>query len=338
MKIHLFKTAQGEPPTHMIAVPETANQFGYHIRDGCPCCNAPLEQSRPSVASEPPAETMPPDAHGAFLSGYAASRLFFTYARCSGCGARYCPTYYSQEQLDRLYSRQAENMSEAPLDARLRTQSRYVRLLMQHSSRADDFLEIGADNGSFAQSCAAMATFRHFWLHEPNVEVHPTIAERMKGYSYTAIAGRFNAGNIGRETVSTAAMIHVLDHLLDPLRMLREMFEVLQPNGVLLIVTHDSSSLMARTLGKRWPPYTLQHPQLYTPNALSVLLSRAGFDSTHVEKTLNYFPLFYFASAACSVLGIRTSVFPKDKGPLLGLKLGNIAFVARKPARVPSPE
>jgi len=271
---------------------------------------------------------MSAEAHGSFVSGYRARRLFFTYVACPQCGAAYCPLYYSQAQLDRLYSRQAENMSEAPLAARLRTQEGYARLLLEHAPRGGDYLEIGADNGSFAARCDG---FRRYWLHEPNAEVHRAIAERLQGRDFE-IRERFEPAALAAGSISTAVMIHVLDHLLDPLAMLRAIGAALEPGGVLLVVTHDASSLLARALGRRWPPYALQHPQLYTPGALKALLARSGFETRRVEKTLNYFPAFFLARAGLDVLGLPRLIPASLQGPLVGLRLGNIAALAVKHA------
>jgi SAM-dependent methyltransferase len=269
--------------------------------------------------------------HGKFLSGYSTERMFFSYVGCSICGAAYCPVYYSQEHLDRLYVRQAENMAEAPLEARLRTQARYARLLLEHSRRAGQFLEIGADNGSFAQACAQVADFEKFWLYEPNEEVRDAIKLRLRGKNVIIRTDRFSSGQLVPQSVSTAALIHVLDHLLDPLAALRDLRAVLEPGGVLLIITHDASSLLARVLGKRWPPYTLQHPHLFTPTSLRTLLDRAGLQTIKIDKTVNYFPLFYFARAACTILGSNPRILRQVDGPLLGLRLGNVAAIAQRP-------
>src|SRR5262245_12773182 len=115
---------------------------GDYLRvEFCPCCGAPAADAERRIASSPPAETLSPDRHGAFLSGYSHARVFFTYFECSKCSALFCPTYYRQSQLDGLYGRQAENMVSVPLPARRRTQESYARLLRRHSRMGGHFLE-----------------------------------------------------------------------------------------------------------------------------------------------------------------------------------------------------
>lgn len=299
-------------------------------RDQCPCCGAPSSSASPKVYSEPRAEDMSADAHGRFLSGYTAHRVFFSYFECDDCSALYCPVYYNQEQLTRLYAHQDENMAEAPFEARRRTQEAYASLLMRHSRGGGGFLEIGADIGLFADACAQSGRFDRFHLYEPNLEVHPELARRFGGRSFEIRSTQFAASDVPAGSVSTAAMIHVLDHLLDPAAVLRQLREILEPGGVLLIVTHDTRSLMARALGRRWPPFTLQHPHLFSPLSMRRLLESAGLECVGVDKTVNYFPLTYLARAGLAVLGLPPRLLPSWEKPLAGLRLGNIGAIARR--------
>jgi SAM-dependent methyltransferase len=305
---------------------------GDYLRvEFCPCCGAPAADAERRVASSPPAETLSPDRHGAFLSGYTHARVFFTYFECSRCSALFCPTYYRQSQLDGLYGRQAENMVSVPLAARKRTQENYARLLRRHSRMAGNFLEIGPDIGLFASSFGRAGSFDHFWLYEPNRDVHQSLADNFRGLRFTINPGIFRASDVPAQSLSTAVMIHVLDHLLQPKEFLQEVRASLEPGGVVLIVTHDCASVLARALGRRWPPYTLQHPQLFSERSLAALLQASGFDVVETVKTTNYFPLPFLMRAALTVFGLPEGFAPAGEKPLLGLKLGNLGTIARKP-------
>jgi SAM-dependent methyltransferase len=310
---------------------ESAGPMNFLLRDRCPCCGTPIGAARVKAASSPPAESLSEAEHGRFLSGYTSKRVFFTYLECETCTGLFCPIYYDQEQLSRLYAHQAENMAEAPLEARGRTQRGYAELLMRHVRGGGGFLEIGADIGLFAQACAELDDFERFWLYEPNLDVHAELKSRFAGRSAVVRSDIFSSSHLPAGSVSAAAMIHVLDHLLDPVAALVELREVMEPGGALLIVTHDAQSLLARGLGRRWPPFTLQHPHLFSPASMRRLLASAGFECLEIAKTTNYFPATHFARAALSILGLRPDVIPAWQKPLVGLRLGNIGAVARRP-------
>lgn len=301
----------------------------YLSRDACPCCGESAARAQPEIASCPPAEALPFSEHSQFVSGYRARRVFFTYFRCEICDALFCRTFYTEGQLASLYGRQAENMADVPLDARNKTQDGYARLLMSHSCGAGSFLEIGPDIGLFAQRCAQLGSFERFWLYEPNRDVHAELARRLHDVPHTIHATMRPTSDVPKASVSTAALIHVLDHLLHPEAFLGDLAERLERDGVLLIVTHNTGSLLARLLGRRFPPFALQHPQLYSPRAMTRLLDRAGFRVVEITSAVNYFPLMHLARACFAVLGLPAPL-PQLTLPLIPIRLGNMAVIARK--------
>lgn len=307
----------------------TIAQHGYLTRSACPCCSAPTTRAVPTIASDPPAESLPPENHGAFMSGYGARRVFFTYHRCGACGALYCPVFYTLEQLEKLYGRQIENMAEVPLAARQRTQKGYADLLMKYSRRGGGFLEIGADIGLFAAHCAKLGSFDNMWLFEPNRNVHAELTGRLGSQPHSVHVEMRPTDDVPPGSVSAAALIHVLDHLLDPAEFLSLLRRKLEDDGVTLVVTHNVRSLLARVLGRRFPPFALQHPQLYSPLSITRLLERTGFDVIEIREAVNYFPLIHLARAGLSILGLPNPM-PNLHGPSLPVKLGNMVVAARK--------
>jgi len=80
------------------------------------------------------------------------------------------------------------------------------------------------------------------------------------------------------ERYDVITLIHVIEHLLDPLTTLRKCHDLLKPDGSLIISTPNSSGLGSRILKKYWrgwePP---RHIYLYNPDTLSTLVQKAGF-------------------------------------------------------------
>lgn len=304
----------------------------YLHRTECPFCAVPAADSRTEVTSEPPAESLSFGEHGAFLSGYTTRRVYFSYYRCNACRGLYCPVYFTQMQLDQLYSRQAENMADVPLAARVATQHGYMEILERHGGLRGNYLELGPDIGLFAEICADRGEYSKFHLYEPNREVHPALAARFQGRDAVISADRYQSGQLPKAGINTAVAIHVVDHLINPAELLRELYDDLVPGGMLFLVTHNEASLLARVLGSRWPPYTLQHPLLYSPASITRLLERCGFQVREVVLSRNYFPLTHLIRAGFTVAGLERLAPRFDHPFSLGLRLGNIATVACKPA------
>ncbi|MGE3274348.1 MAG: class I SAM-dependent methyltransferase [Vicinamibacterales bacterium] len=71
-------------------------------------------------------------------------------------------------------------------------------------------------------------------------------------------------------------LVDVIEHTTDPLQLLREAAALLAPDGRLVIVTPDVSSLAARLLGWRWWHFRLAHVGYFSTSTLERLCVRAG--------------------------------------------------------------
>jgi hypothetical protein len=124
-------------------------------------------------------------------------------------------------------------------------------------------------------------------------------------------------------------MIHVLDHLLDPAGILRELRGKLLPGATVVIVTHNESSLLRRMFARRWPAFCLQHPALYNPRSMRSLIESAGYELVQIKRTVNYFPLQFLVKHLLWAIGLKVESTPAFGGLSIGLKLGNMITVAR---------
>jgi SAM-dependent methyltransferase len=304
----------------------------YLSRTSCPSCGTAVAEAKVAQASTPAAEDLSFDRHSRFAAGYDTDRVFFSYFKCPECQLQYCPQFYTQDQLEHLYGHQQENMGEVPLAARRAAQDRYADFLLKHTTGQRGFLEVGPDIGLFARHCAENWTFDHFWLFEPNREVTGDLEDAVKGHEKDIFFTMWPNDDVPNASVSAMALIHVLDHLLEPVVFLEELYEKLEPGGALLTVTHNCESFLAKFLSKRFPPYALQHPQLYSPQSIRSVFEKAGFEVLETRAAVNYFPVMHLVRAAFTVLGFP-GLFPKNQGPTIPIRLGNMATVARKPVR-----
>lgn len=298
-----------------------------YLHRSCPCCGKAPEVSEP-VASRTAAETMDFDSLVPVWNGFFKEKSFFTYIRCTGCGLLYAPVFFTGPQLEQLYAQMPPNMDVVPISALRETQRGYYLTLKRHSALEGGFVEIGPDVGLFTENCVREGNYSQYWLFEPNRDVEAALHATMQDKPHKVIHEMFGFGEVPDNAASTAVMIHVLDHLLDPVATLRELRQKMPPGSRLVIVTHDESSLLRRLIGARWPAFCLQHPQIYNPKSMRAILKAAGFSVVELSKTVNHFPVSFLLKHLLWALGLKAGWVPSFGGLTVGLKLGNMITVA----------
>lgn len=294
----------------------------------CPCCGS-SQSARPEVYTPVDAAKLSFRELIPQWNGFFKEKSIFSYVRCSTCGLLYAPVFFDNGQLSNLYAQMPPNMDEVPLSALKATQRGYFEALKRHSSLTGGFMEMGPDVGLFTENCVREGNFSEYWLLEPNRTVEETLASVVKGKPYHIIQDLHGFSQVPERSTMVAVMIHVLDHLLDPVPMLLHLKKTLTPDATLLLVTHNESSLLRRVTGSRWPAFCLQHPQIYNPQSIRKMLDVAGFDVLEVSKTANYFEIRFLVKHLLWTAGWRTHRVPNFGHAVVGLKLGNMLTVAR---------
>lgn len=298
-----------------------------YLSRACPVCGD-RHTDQVTIHSEVKAESMSFDALIPGWNGFFKDKVFFTYARCGGCGLLYAPIFFNGSQLEQLYGQMPCNMAEVPLEALRRTQRKYFEALKNCSDLEGGFIEVGPDIGLFTENCVREGRYDEYWLFEPNRDVLPALSKIVEGRKFHIIHDMFGFPRVPDHAASAAVMIHVLDHLLDPVAILRELRQKLKPGSRLLLVTHDESSLLRRLVGWRWPAFCLQHPQIYNPESMRVLLETAGFEVLQHSKTVNFFQIDFLLKHLLWAFGIKVQSVPSFGQLTLGLKLGNMLTIA----------
>ena len=298
-----------------------------YISRVCPICsdNPP---AKTAISSAQKAESLSLKMLTQYWNGFFKDKIFFSYARCEGCGLLFCPIFFSYDQLEQLYSQMPANMVEVPQQALRDTQYGYFKYLKNYSPLTGGFIEIGPDIGLFTEQCVREGHFDEYWLFEPNREVKPALEAVVKDHKSQIIHEMTDFSAIPDSTATTAVIIHVMDHLLDPVATLTELRKKMTKDATLMIVTHDESSLLRRVVGWRWPAFCLQHPQIYNFSSTRALLEAAGFNIAEQHKTVNFFKLSFLLKHALWAFGFKIKSVPNFGNFTLGLKLGNILTIA----------
>lgn len=95
-------------------------------------------------------------------------------------------------------------------------------------------------------------------------------------------------------------IVDVIEHVSDPIGLLRQARELLAPHGMLLITTPDRRSLAARLMRWNWWHYRVAHIGYFDPATLGAAIEKSGLGLSALRRPSWHFPASYLVERVTS--------------------------------------
>jgi 2-polyprenyl-3-methyl-5-hydroxy-6-metoxy-1,4-benzoquinol methylase len=216
--------------------------------------------------------------------------------RCARCGlvrteaggeAPYDEAYYSAHELaDRLAaSGPRERLIERAYEVFMDPRSSWIRRLPllpirnrlgglpPGSLAPGDLLDVGSGDGAFM-----FRAQRRGW-RVVGVEVNEAAVASARRAGLQVVLGDLASAEFTPSSFDVVRAWHVLEHVPDPVGLLKEMARLVRPEGVVIVGVPDFGSAARRMLGARWsglqPQFHLHH---FERRTLRQAFANAGLD------------------------------------------------------------
>lgn len=144
--------------------------------------------------------------------------------------------------------------------------------------RGGRFLEIGCGAGDHLGAMVELG-----WDAE-GIDVDPAAVATARARALRVRCGDVGDAGFTEGSFDAIGLSHVIEHVDDPTRLLRDCRRLLRPGGTLVLVTPNAASFGHARYGRAWlsldPP---RHLRLYTPAALERVVRAAGFATVTVR-------------------------------------------------------
>jgi 2-polyprenyl-3-methyl-5-hydroxy-6-metoxy-1,4-benzoquinol methylase len=164
-----------------------------------------------------------------------------------------------------------------------------ARTLLDVGAAAGLLVKVARDQGLEAQGV------------EPS---HDLVAAARRLHGVELIQGTIPHERLRGARFDVVFLADVIEHVADPMALLRAARELVAPGGALVVVTPDVSSVARRLLGKRWWHFRLAHVSYFDAASLEAACARAGLGVERrfraqwsfnvgylAERLLRYLPL-----------------------------------------------
>ena len=153
-------------------------------------------------------------------------------------------------------------------------------------------LDVGSGNGSF------IAKMRGLGWDVQGLEIDENAASfARKTFDLPITVGTLEDANFPEHAFDVVTLSHVVEHLYDPMGVLRECRRILAPGGRVVVVTPNLDSLLHNRFKKAWRGLeTPRHFMLFTSSTLERCGVQAGFETEGIRSTARAARHFYRAS------------------------------------------
>lgn len=219
--------------------------------------------------------------------------------RCADCGFVFAEGA-EVEHLTALYERLSDPGYEDTQEPRALQMRWLLRTALHAHPAARSLLDVGAGTGLLVAE-AARTGLRAVGVEPSRALVH----SGMNAYNISMVDGVFPHPDLEGERFDLVFLVDVIEHVAEPLRLLRACADALGEGGVLVVVTPDRGSLAARALGRRWWHLRLAHVGYFDRSSLARAVDACGLVAVRETRARWFFRVAYLAERAARYLPLR---------------------------------
>jgi len=255
------------------------------------CGSAKPEKWKPSSLDRP----LEPSDFQITDSRYGVTLTLF---RCKACGFIFAD---DQEVADlvSLYERLEDNEYENGLENRSLQMRRIANEVRKAHPAGRTLLDIGAGIGLMVNE-SRKAGFEAIGI-EPS---HSLVEAGKRLLSLDLLQGIFPHPAVAGRQFDVISLVDVIEHVSDPVGLLRECGKALQKDGLLTVVTPDVASAAARMMGRRWWHLRLAHVGYFDGRSMATAAKNAGLEIVSTTRAVWSFPVSYLAERLAVYLPI----------------------------------
>jgi SAM-dependent methyltransferase len=190
-------------------------------------------------------------------------------------------------------------------------------------------LEIGCSSGFFLEELLEEG-FKEVFGCEPSVEAKEKAGPTVKNNIYS---GFFKRGIYKDNSFDLVCSFQTLDHLSDPVEVVKICHDILKPGGLAFFIVHDVNGLPARILRDKSPIIDIEHIYLFNRQTLKRIFEENGFNILEISDLKNSYPLGYWLKMfvknnPAGLFGLRIIEMLKINKIAFPIAAGNIYIIA----------
>ena len=218
--------------------------------------------------------------------------------RCRECGFIFADDEQLNE-LTSLYQRLSDPEYVNSQEPRLFQMRWLVKTAQKMNPKAMSLLDVGAGAGLL------VAEAKHRGLDAIGVEPCRAFVDSARTLNSVEILhGVLPHPELTNRRFDLVFLVDVIEHVSDPVTLLRHCTQLLSSGGLLVVVTPDVGSLPAKILGRQWWHFRLAHVGYFDRRSLGKAIEAVGLVAVYESRAKWFFSIRYLAERLAVYLPI----------------------------------
>ncbi len=210
-----------------------------------------------------------------FSARRTTEHYHYQLLECQNCSSVFSSPILPYAKIASLYQHSKQNYDkETSFIAESYIQ--YIKENLGLFQGREKALEIGCGSGFFLKELEK-AGFTTVYGVEPSEEA----VSKSGDLKENIFTGFFENASYPENSFDLITCFQTLDHLIDPLSVLKKILQLLKPGGLAYLIMHNEKSLQARLFGEKSPIYDVEHIYLFNKKTLPLLCQKAGFTTVY---------------------------------------------------------
>lgn len=235
---------------------------------------------------------------------------------CTDCGFIFAEGQELAELLH-LYGALEDQGYEASQDSR----ALQMEWLLDQASAARPGIRSMLDVGAATGLLVELAIRRGF--QATGVEPSRSLVDVARSsHGVELLQGTIPHPSLEGRTFDVVFLVDVIEHVSEPVTLLRDAARYLAPGGILMVVTPDVASVARKLLRRRWWHFRLAHVGYFDARSFGIACRRAGLTIARRQRAKWFFRMSYLIERVAQYLpfvrslGLSRRFFPEQIVPL----------------------
>jgi 2-polyprenyl-3-methyl-5-hydroxy-6-metoxy-1,4-benzoquinol methylase len=219
--------------------------------------------------------------------------------KCRDCGFIFA---HDEElnQLTSLYERLSDVDYVNSREPRLFQMRWLLETAQKVNPKAVSLLDVGAGAGLL------VAEAKRLGLEATGVEPCRAFVDSARVlYGVEILHGVLPHPELANRQFDLVFLVDVIEHVSDPVKLLRQSARLLSSGGLLVVVTPDVGSLPAKILGPRWWHFRVAHVGYFDRTSLRKAIKAVGLVAVYESRAKWFFSVRYLAERLAVYLPIH---------------------------------